>query len=197
MQFFDLLDDGGFLVVHDCLPATRAGATPRFQIGAWWGTTYKAFLDFVLQTPSLDYVTLDCDHGCGLIVKNRSFATVFEPMADLDWLPPRPDAQLVNRWRALGPDFDAAYDLFEAEHQALLRLVPAERFVALFPDEMIAQSHSVPQSLNVPQPSSVPQSHNVPQPPAPAKAPPWPSLDKRLLRYLKGQLAAMIADRGQ
>ena len=61
VQMFDLLNDGGILVVHDCLPLSREVAAPRFRLGEWCGTSYKAFLDFVLQTPSLDYLGLFWD----------------------------------------------------------------------------------------------------------------------------------------
>lgn len=137
VQMFDLLNDGGVLVVHDCLPLTRDGASPAFRRGEWWGESYRAFLDFVLQNPSLDYVTLDCDHGCGLIIKNRDLGTVLGGDAS-DWLPARPSAELLDRWNVATADPDRAYGLFEDQRSALLRLVPADRFTALFSAEAVA-----------------------------------------------------------
>ena len=40
---FALLEPGGALVVHDCLPPNEALAVPDFKPGAWCGVTYKAF----------------------------------------------------------------------------------------------------------------------------------------------------------
>ncbi len=180
-EFFDLLSDGGVLVVHDCLPESREGASPRFRIGNWWGLSYKAFLDFVLQTPSLDYFTLDCDHGCGVIIKNRVFDAVLGQDAPGGWLPPRPASDLVKRWLGTS-DNDSAYDLFEAEHRALLRLVPADRFLSFFSDAEIEQSRVKP-----PEPP-------LRKPPSGGR-PARPSLNTRLLRFLNRKIAAMTDQR--
>lgn len=137
VQFFDLLNDGGILVVHDCLPPSREGASPRFRLGEWYGLTYKAFLDFVLQTPALDYFTIDCDHGCGVIVKNRDFGSVLGPDAPSGWLPARPAKDLVTRWLDVKADVDLAYDLFEVQRDQLLRLVPEDRFMTLLANEVL------------------------------------------------------------
>lgn len=210
VQFFDLLPDGGVLVVHDCIPESREGASPRFRRGHWWGTTYKAFLDFVLQTPALDYVTLDCDHGCGLIIKNRTFDAVLGQDAPTPWLPPRPDADLVAEWLAL-KDFDAAYTLFETHHRTLLRLVPADRFLSLFTEAEVAlaDKRAAPTPAPVPPkaepaPPPVVASPAAPPPPPPAPPPPAPpapptakaraSLDTRLMRFLLRQRAAMTGE---
>ena len=65
---FDLLEAGGIIVAHDCLPPTAAMATPHFIPGCWCGVSYKAYLDFV-QARGLDYCTVDTDYGCGIISK--------------------------------------------------------------------------------------------------------------------------------
>jgi hypothetical protein len=179
--FFDLLSDGGVLVVHDCLPESREGASPRFRIGNWWGLSYKAFLDFVLQTPSLDYFTLDCDHGCGVIIKNRAFDAVLGQDAPGGWLPPRPASDLVKRWLGTS-DNDSAYDLFEAEHRALLRLVPQGRFLSFFSDAEIERSRVKP-----PEPP-------LRKPPSGGR-PGKPSLNTRLVRFLNRKIAAMTDQR--
>ena len=69
---YDLLADGGVLVVHDCLPPTELMASPAWVPGSWCGVVYKAFLDFVLARNDLDYCTVNLDYGCGIIVKNRA-----------------------------------------------------------------------------------------------------------------------------
>jgi hypothetical protein len=60
---FDLIDEGGILVVHDCLPPNAAVATPGFVPGCWCGLTYKAYLDFVCGRRDLNYQTIDTDYG--------------------------------------------------------------------------------------------------------------------------------------
>jgi len=177
VQFFDLLNDGGVLVVHDCLPPSREGAAPRFRQGEWWGLSYKAFLDFVLQTPSLDYFTIDCDHGCGVIVKNRSFGSVMGPDAPSDWLPAWPAKNLVTRWRDVTTNDDLAYDLFEAQRSQLLRLVPADRFMALFSNEVIELSRTVTKPT-LKQPGKVSKN-------------PRPRLADLLLRLLQRKLTSL------
>ena len=121
-----LLADGGAMVVHDCLPPNREVASPRFRRGAWCGVSYKAYLDFVLGDPSLDYFTVDCDYGCGVIFKGF-------PVGD-DWkglVPACPDASLVRAWLGTKDDHDAAFDLFEQHKSELLRLVSTRDFEAM------------------------------------------------------------------
>ena len=69
---FALLEPGGALVVHDCLPPREALAGPEFKRGAWCGVTYKAFIDFVLARRDLRYLTVDADYGCGSASSSRS-----------------------------------------------------------------------------------------------------------------------------
>ncbi len=68
---YELLADGGVLVVHDCLPPTELIASPKWVRGQWSGVSYRAYLDFVLARGDLDYCTVDVDFGCGIIFKNR------------------------------------------------------------------------------------------------------------------------------
>lgn len=177
-RMFDLLADGGVLVVHDCLPESRDGASPRFRIGEWWGQSYKAFLDFVLRTPSLDYFALDCDHGCGVIIKNRVLDAVLGQDGPSGWLPDRPAEDLLNRWFEVGTDVDRAYTLFEAQHRQLLRLVPADRFLSFFSDELVEQARIRP-------PEPLPQT-------SPASAGRGKqSLNARLVQFLNRKFVEM------
>jgi Methyltransferase domain len=200
-QIFDLVTDGGVLVVHDCLPKSREGASPRFRNGNWWGLTYKAFLDFVLRNPSLDYFTLDCDHGCGVIIKNRAFDAVLGQNSEPGWLPSRPDKVLMERWFDAKADADLAYSLFEAEHNQLLRLVPADRFMAFFSDEAVDLARKAmdppappPSPALASEEPSPPLVTEAPIPPLASAEPRRPSLDTRILRFLR-QKAASITDK--
>jgi hypothetical protein len=203
VQMFDLLNDGGILVVHDCLPPTREGASPTFRRGSWWGVSYKAFLDFVLQNPSLDYFTVDCDHGCGVIIKNRAFGSVMGPDAPSGWLPDRPDKDLVTRWLDLKSDVDLAYSVFEEHRTRLLRLIPAESFLALFAPEAVENELERRASKPPVLPHKLPpEKPTEKQPKAqtekPAKAQPRklsknpsPRIVDRLLRLLQRKMDSM------
>jgi hypothetical protein len=125
-EMFVLLEAGGFLVVHDCLPAARWMATPQFNGGEWCGVTYKAYLDFV-SARRLDYRTVDTDFGCGIIRKPASWY-IGAALRRMLW--PYRDRRLWQEWHAIGNDFDRAFSLLEAHKQALLRLVGPDAFLA-------------------------------------------------------------------
>src|SRR6476646_6952996 len=116
---YDLLADGGVLVVHDCLPPTEAMASPVWIPGSWCGVVYKAFLDFVLASNDLDYCTVNLDYGCGIIVKNRAVP----PFQSSD------NSALIDNWFAIRSDDQNAFRFFMQNHAKLLRLAPAKAFV--------------------------------------------------------------------
>jgi hypothetical protein len=121
---FDLIAPGGTVVVHDCLPPHPALAVPHYINGPWCGVTYKAYVDFVTGRDDLDYYTVHADYGCGVIRK----------LAAGERLPlfpsPGPEfSELVQRWRALGDDYDAAYRFLQRHHGPLLKLCGVEDFV--------------------------------------------------------------------
>ena len=122
-ESYRLLPDGGMLVVHDCLPPTAAAATPTATQSEWCGVSYKAYLDFVLTAGQLDYCTVDCDYGCGLIIKNRRL-----PVKNL----PETDRQTVQKWFATGDDYDLAYGCLGANKNTLLRLISPAQFYQAF-----------------------------------------------------------------
>lgn len=119
---FDLLDDGGTLVVHDCLPPTAEMATLRVRPEAWCGVTYHAYVDFVTGRDDLTYYTVDTDYGCGVIRKG-------------DAAPPMDGetAAILGRWRALGDDLDERFRFFVEHRRPLLKLRSIEEFLAAAP----------------------------------------------------------------
>jgi hypothetical protein len=61
------LEQGGTIVMHDCLPPDEAtAAVPRIQ-QQWTGDVYKAFLKFRSKRKDLEMFTVDTDFGCGVI----------------------------------------------------------------------------------------------------------------------------------
>ena len=118
---FELVEAGGCLVVHDCLPPDRAMAAPEYDVGSWCGVTYKAYLDFV-SSRNLDYQTIDADYGCGVIRKPGPRDVGADRSAR--------DDRLWQEWHAIGNDFDRAFSFFETHKVALLRLIAPHAFLA-------------------------------------------------------------------
>jgi hypothetical protein len=130
---FDLISEGGALVVHDCLPP-RSGPviSPTYVEGEWCGVTYEAYLDFVLGRADLDYYTVDTDYGCGVIRKKGHAASSAPRVAGLSRsTEPQEQQSLIARWRSLGDDLEATFGFFEANRTALLRLISVDEFLRL------------------------------------------------------------------
>lgn len=79
------LNNGGFIVLHDCNPADSATATPRYLYnkiwnwkkticlipkweGPWSGDVWKAIIE-LRQREDLNIFVLDCDFGLGILLK--------------------------------------------------------------------------------------------------------------------------------
>ena len=118
---YDLLSDGGVLVVHDCAPMTEAVASPIFAPNNWSGESYRSYLDFVLARDDLDYFTVDIDYGCGIIFKNRA----------VDMVGPV-DPRLVAEWFEVHNDSQVALSFFFKHRAQLLRLTSGKNFVRRF-----------------------------------------------------------------
>ncbi len=140
---FDLIDEGGMLVVHDCLPPNAEIATASFIPGGWCGVTYKAYIDFVRPRRDLDYRTVDADYGCGLIRKLdwRSRWAKFLRMINTNFLDPssrrraerRRHRLLWRQWRQINNDFERAFCFFEKHKKELLNLISPDEFFAKLP----------------------------------------------------------------
>lgn len=123
-EAFELVENGGVIVVHDCLPPTAAAATPEFQLGDWCGVTFKAYLDFVLADEGLSYCTVDCDFGCGIVAKNRTVSTGRDGTARR--------AALAAKWATFGDDFAGAYGYLAENKGELANLISADEFIGNF-----------------------------------------------------------------
>ena len=65
------LNDGGIVLVHDCLPdAMSKQAVPRYEL-QWNGDVWKAIVD-LRQNPNFEIYTCEIDQGIGIIKKNKN-----------------------------------------------------------------------------------------------------------------------------
>jgi hypothetical protein len=124
---YELLADGGVLVVHDCSPMTEAEASPKFAPYEWCGESYRSYLDFVLTRHDLDYCTVDVDFGCGIIIKKCT----------LDMARPICESKLVAEWFDVHNDSQLAFSFFSKNRAMLLGLISAKSFVRKFNSSIV------------------------------------------------------------
>jgi hypothetical protein len=103
-------------------------AGPQPQPGCWCGWTYRAFLDFVWSRPGLQHFTVDCDFGCGVIVKGEGRV----PDGLIPQLDPQEREAIAAGWLALGDNSEAAFDYLQRNKVPLLNLISAQDFGAVF-----------------------------------------------------------------
>lgn len=66
-----ILNDDGFILVHDCLPRSLAHqAVPRYR-GSWNGDVWKSIVELRCD-PYLDIITSKIDFGVAIIRKNKN-----------------------------------------------------------------------------------------------------------------------------
>jgi hypothetical protein len=120
---FDVLDDQGTMIVHDCSPAVRELAIPKHRPGELWcGVTYAAFIDFVGSRDDLEFYTVDSDYGCG-IVRRRPGGNA----ASDNRIAPR--KRLPLGWRLASLVDATRWRYFDAHRRELLRLRSVEQFL--------------------------------------------------------------------
>lgn len=132
-EAFKLLPTGGALVVHDCLPPSLDMAMPQPSgSGCWCGYSHRAFIDFVWSTPGLAHFTIDCDYGCGVVIKGGRRGRSAERLLDALGLGADPALrpQALAEWNASAEDPAASFACLEAHKRELLNLVSVERFLA-------------------------------------------------------------------
>ena len=109
-----LLNDNGVIVIHDCYP-TNICLVDEFYTGKpWCGLTYKAFIDFKNNNNMIQTYVVDCDFGCGIILKNKQ----------------RNDAYTLPDGLIL--DDVAKFDFFIKNAKSLLDLISPTDFVNIF-----------------------------------------------------------------
>jgi hypothetical protein len=83
----NVLNDGGIIVIHDCLPnyeweQWREGISGR----PWTGDVWKSMVE-LRYNDDLDICVVDTDCGCGLIKKqkNTNSLNIRKPDKEMDW----------------------------------------------------------------------------------------------------------------
>lgn len=133
-----LLRPGGVMIVHDCSPARWLLKRPLIGKGYWCGASYQAFIDLTLPRRDLHSYTVNCDFGCGVVLKSPTSSTE----RDL----------LQFNWYVASLARDTRFDYFDRHRQALLNLVDEKTFYEL-------ESIPVPENhVFVPEPVVVPFS---------------------------------------
>jgi hypothetical protein len=61
------LNEGGFIILHDCNPPTIDRAVEDFFGQPWNGTVWKAIYKLRCSKPDIDICVLDWDEGVGVI----------------------------------------------------------------------------------------------------------------------------------
>lgn len=112
-----LIKDGGALLIHDCSPPNATCAEPDYRDGEWCGLTFAAYLDVVLFTSGLHYVTVDSDYGCGIISKDPRLGSLYKS---------QPATSLTSQWQTL--DSSQKYAFLNENRSQLLRLISADTF---------------------------------------------------------------------
>lgn len=75
------LNEGGIIVVHDCLPQSEAAQrVPRIQ-SEWNGDVWKAIVELTKEGLGIEVV--DCDYGVGLI--KQCFFNKYPEKCDVEW----------------------------------------------------------------------------------------------------------------
>lgn len=67
LNAFNCLNHGGFVVVHDLLPASAAEGARKVKPGAWNGDVWKVMHDIKENYPEIQHVVLDDDFGVGVL----------------------------------------------------------------------------------------------------------------------------------
>ncbi len=78
-----VLDDNGFIVMHDCNPHTeQTTCIPRGRQREWTGDVYK-FASTLGEYDGIDFVTSIEDYGCACVWKSKN--KIGSPIGEVTW----------------------------------------------------------------------------------------------------------------
>jgi hypothetical protein len=76
------LDDGGFIVIHDCLPTDESTTKMPRETKVWHGDVYKFAMS--LSRYNIEYTTYNIDEGCCVVRKAFKQSTT-KKVTDFSW----------------------------------------------------------------------------------------------------------------
>lgn len=121
----ELVPVGGIVVVHDCLPPTLDLAAPAWSSGNWSGETYRAFIDFVWTTSDLGFFCVDCDYGCGVIVKGAPASASLAALVGTRY--GEQSSPAYAAWQGAGGDHEKMFACLQEHKVELLNLISVDR----------------------------------------------------------------------
>lgn len=65
------LNEGGTIVVHDCLPRREITQRRERASSVWHGDVWKAILKLRMEEPNVSIYTIDADEGCAVIQQGK------------------------------------------------------------------------------------------------------------------------------
>lgn len=99
-----VLNDGGTIVVHDCLPHCE-----EFIQVCWNGTVFRSIIDLRYTNPNVEICVVDTDCGCGVIRKG-----------------------IQNVYNKVPVELAKTYSYYENNKQELMNIITPEQFLAKF-----------------------------------------------------------------
>ena len=81
----NFLEEGGFIILHDCNPPTyEVQVVPR-QTGIWNGDVWKSIVKLRCQRPDLEVSVIDTDWGIGVVRRGSQKLLEYDTYKCLDW----------------------------------------------------------------------------------------------------------------
>ena len=81
----NFLEEGGFIILHDCNPPTyEVQVVPR-QTGIWNGDVWKSIVKLRCQRPDLEVSVIDTDWGLGVVTRGQQNLLPYTVEKCLDW----------------------------------------------------------------------------------------------------------------
>ncbi len=79
------LEEGGFIILHDCNPPTYDVQVVPRQTGIWNGDVWKSVVRLRCQRPDLEVLVIDTDWGLGVVKRGQQNLLPYNIEQCLDW----------------------------------------------------------------------------------------------------------------
>ena len=78
-----VLNDNGFILIHDVCPKNEAGTKVPRETKVWWGDVYKFAM--TMHEYGYEYKTFNIDNGCMLVQKTPLIRPIHPANVKYDW----------------------------------------------------------------------------------------------------------------